>query len=74
MAKEEIKPVFDSFIRKMADFMVEFIDEKTGLPKESYDLWEEKLGIFTFTAATVYAALKAAANFEEVFGTTAKKD
>ncbi|MFH1682846.1 MAG: glycoside hydrolase family 15 protein [Candidatus Woesearchaeota archaeon] len=66
--KEEIKGLLDSFIRRATDFMLKFIDEETGLPKESYDLWEEKLGVFTFTAATVYAGLQAAANFEKDFG------
>ena len=52
--------------------MLKHIDEKTGLPKESYDLWEEKLGIHTFTCSTVYAGFLAAANFEDEFGTVTK--
>ncbi len=71
--KEFIQKLFEPFIRKSADFMMKFIDLKTGLPKESYDLWEEKLGIHTFTCATVFAGLRAAANFERVFGTAAKE-
>ncbi len=70
--KKDVQAIFDSFIRKAGNFMLNFIDEKTGLPKESYDLWEEKLGMHTFTAATVYAGLQAVANFEEVLGTAAK--
>ena len=69
--KEYIKEILDSFIRKAADFMLDFIDKETGLPKESYDLWEEKLGIHTFTSATVYAGFDAAANFEKAIGTSA---
>ena len=64
-----VQEVFECFIRKAANFMYEYMDKKTGLPKESYDLWEEKLGIHTFTCATVYAGFRAAANFEKVFGT-----
>ncbi len=67
--KEIMKEYLDKFIRPAADFMVSYIDKKTGLPKETYDLWEEKLGIHTFTCATVVAGLNAAANFERIFGT-----
>lgn len=70
--KKYIKKIFNPFIRKSAEFMLRFMDPQTGLPKESYDLWEEKLGIHTFTCATVYAGFQAAANFEEVFGTRAR--
>jgi len=67
-----IKDMYKGFIKSMADFMVSFCDPKTGLPKESYDLWEEKLGIHTFTCSAVYAGLISAIKFAEVFGT--KKD
>lgn len=70
--KKCVQNLFDSFIRKAGAFMLSFIDEKTGLPKESYDLWEERLGIHTFTCATVYAGLLAVANFEEVLGSVAE--
>jgi len=55
------------FIKKAGDFLVKFRDKKTKLPSESYDLWEEKLGMHTFTCSTVYAGLKAAKNFAELF-------
>jgi len=70
--ESKIKRMYRPFIRKMADFMVQYRDEKTGLPKETYDLWEEKLGVHTFTAATVYAGLQAATNFAKLFGTKAE--
>lgn len=58
---------YRSLARPMADFMCSYIDRQLELPLGSYDLWEEKKGIFTFTAATVYAGLKAAADFAELF-------
>lgn len=67
-----IKNMYKSFVKKMGDFLVKFRDPKTGLPLESYDLWEEKLGIHTFTCASTYAGLIAAGKFAKVFG--AKKD
>lgn len=60
---EFVESIYNSLIRKAAEFMILFRDENTNLPKGSYDLWEEKFGVHTFTAASVYAALIAAAEF-----------
>jgi glucoamylase len=63
-----IKPLYRSLICPLADFMVSFRDEKTGLPLPSYDLWEERRGILSWTVATTWGGLTAAAHFAEVFG------
>ena len=47
-------------------FLTVHRDTYTGLPKPSYNLWEEKFGVHTYTAATVYAGLKVAARFSEI--------
>ncbi len=65
---EFIERVYDNLIKNAADFMVSYRDPKTRLPKASYDLWEEKFGIHTFTAATVYGALVCAAKFAKLLG------
>jgi glucoamylase len=65
---EFVEKVYNSLIKAAADFMVSFRDINTGLPKPSYDLWEEKQGVHTFTAAAVYGALVAAAEFAEMLG------
>jgi len=65
---EFIAKLYKPLIRKAADFLVIYRDGKTGLPLESYDLWEERRGIFTFTASTVYGGLMAAANIAQLFG------
>ena len=65
---EFIEKIYNPFVKKIADFLYFYRDEKTGLPYGSYDLWEEKFGTSTFTAATVYAALRAAGNFADVLG------
>ncbi|MEP6710540.1 MAG: glycoside hydrolase family 15 protein, partial [Candidatus Saccharibacteria bacterium] len=57
---------YTSMIVPMADFLAEYIDETTGLPTASYDLWEEVLLTTTYTTSTVYAALLAAAELAEV--------
>ena len=63
-----IESIYNSFIRKAAMFLSSHRDTYSGLPKPSYNLWEEKFGVHTYTAATVYAGLKAAANFAEILG------
>ncbi len=65
---EFIEAIYNTLIVKAADFMCEYIDSKTNLPKPSYDLWEEKFGTSTFTSAAVYGALIAAASFAKVLG------
>jgi len=67
---EFVEQNYDRLIRNPAKFMVEYIDDTYFLPKSTYDLWEEKFGISTFTVATVYAALVAASNFARVLGKT----
>lgn len=65
---ELCQSLYGSLIRKAAKFMRGYIDPELSLPKPSYDLWEERYGIYTFTASAVYGGLKAAADFCELFG------
>ena len=65
---EFIKKLYNPLIKKAADFMLKYMDKKTGLPRESYDLWEERQGIFTFTCSTVYAGLVCASEFASLLG------
>ncbi|MFB6470143.1 MAG: glycoside hydrolase family 15 protein [Vulcanisaeta sp. AZ3] len=62
-----LRQVYD-VITKAANFMVNFRDPKLKLPLESYDLWEERLGVHTYTVASVYAGLLAASNLAKVLG------
>ena len=52
-----IKSMYDDFICPAADFLSTFIDQPTGLPHASYDLWEEKFLTSTYTVSVVYGAL-----------------
>lgn len=56
---------YESMVKPMADFLATYIDEVTGLPKPSYDLWEEVFLTTTYTTSVVYAALLAAAELAE---------
>ncbi|MEW6424398.1 MAG: glycoside hydrolase family 15 protein [Bacillota bacterium] len=58
---------FRTLIRPAADFLAGYFDPGLELPLESYDLWEERRGIFTFTAAAVWAGLEAAARMADLF-------
>lgn len=60
-----VESYYESFISKCAKFMATFIDDETGLPHASYDLWEQKFLTNTYTVATVIAALEAAAKMAE---------
>ena len=57
---------YESMIKPMADFMSSYIDSKTGLPKPSYEIWEQHFMISTYATAVVYASLLAAAELAEV--------
>ena len=63
---------YRALVLKAADFLVAFRDDDTKLPKPSWNLWEDSLGIHTYTCATVVAGLRAAANFAILFDDTAK--
>ncbi len=67
---EFIKPLYKRLVKNGADFMLRFRDPVTKLPLPSYDLWEERKGVLTFTTCSVYAGLLAAANFTYAFGET----
>ena len=48
--------------------MCRYRDQETGLPDASYDLWEERRGMLSFTTGTVFGGLTAASLFCTVFG------
>jgi GH15 family glucan-1,4-alpha-glucosidase len=64
---EFVKPLYSSLVVQPAAWMLEHRD-RNGLPKPSWDLWEERRGVHTFTVATTIGALKAAAKFATDFG------
>jgi GH15 family glucan-1,4-alpha-glucosidase len=63
-----IDSVYIDMVRPMAEFMCRFIDEETGLPHASYDLWEEKFLTNTYTVANTYAALLVAVDMARTQG------
>jgi GH15 family glucan-1,4-alpha-glucosidase len=65
---ESVKPLYGRLVKKAADFMCSYREPLTRLPAPSYDLWEERRGILTFSVAAVHAGLTAAAEFADAFG------
>jgi GH15 family glucan-1,4-alpha-glucosidase len=63
-----LREFYEPMILPMANFLASYIDEMTGLPKPSYDLWEEVFLTTTYTTSVVYAALLAAAELAEASG------
>jgi oligosaccharide amylase len=51
---------FWPLVKGAASFLAAFRDPATGLPAPSFDLWEERSGIHTYSTATVIHALERA--------------
>jgi GH15 family glucan-1,4-alpha-glucosidase len=66
--------LYRPLITRAADFMLNFRDERTGLPQASWNLWEDRRGVHTFTCASVFGGLRAAANFAQLFGETERAE
>ncbi len=64
---EFIRKLYHPLVTKCADFMLNFRDENLKLPNSSWNLWEDRRGIHTFTCASVVGGLRAAAKFAYLF-------
>ena len=64
---ESIRPLYENFVLKAADFLVSYRDPETHLPTPSFDLWEERYGVHAYTVAAVISGLRGAANFARLF-------
>jgi oligosaccharide amylase len=65
---EFMRLLYKPLIKSAASFMCHYRDSETGLPGESYDLWEEQRGIPSFTVGAVFGGLTAASLFCTVLG------
>ncbi len=65
---EFIKPLYRGLVIRAANWMAEYRDKGDGLPLPSWDLWEERRGVFGWSCAATWAGLQAAANFADAFG------
>jgi glucoamylase len=69
-----IASLTDRLIRPAALFLLKYRNTETGLPRESYDLWEERYGVLTFTTSAVYAGLIASSKMLSLPADAALKD
>ena len=71
---ETIGPFYRPLVTRPGDFLAKYVDERSGLPLPSYDLWEERWGVHCFTVASVIAGLRAAAKLARAFGENDRAD
>ena len=69
-----IEKYYTSLIKGPANFMCAYVDDSTGLPLPSYDLWEEVYGCHTFTASATAGALQAAGKLANLLGKRADEE
>ncbi|PYQ58821.1 MAG: glycoside hydrolase family 15, partial [Acidobacteria bacterium] len=62
-----VRSVYKRLVLQPIEFMIAFRDPETGLPLPSFDMWEERWGVFTFTCSAVCAAMNAAADLANLF-------
>ena len=61
-----LKEFYEPMVLPMADWLAEYVDAGSGLPRPTYDLWEENFMTTTYTTAVTHAALLAAADLAEI--------
>jgi glucoamylase len=64
---ELLRSIYKRLVVQPAEFLLRYRDPETGLPLPSFDMWEERHGVFTFTCSAVYAGLTAAAELANLF-------
>ena len=64
---EFIKGMYQKLVIDPAKWILSYRDHN-GLPRPSWDLWEERRGIHLFTVASTIGALRAAADFAQDMG------
>jgi glucoamylase len=60
---ELLKSVYRELLICAGEWLMQYVDGRTGLPQPSYDLWEERWGVTAWTVGAVYGALSAMERF-----------
>ena len=71
---EFVISLYEPLVVPAGEFLERYRDPSTGLPRPSYDLWEEQYGVFTFTVSAVYAGLLAASRIAALLGDRPRVD
>ncbi|MCL2173942.1 glycoside hydrolase family 15 protein [Candidatus Saccharibacteria bacterium] len=64
------RELYGQLARPMANFLSDYIDPTTKLPRASYELWEVSYLTTTYTTAVTFGGLSAAVDLAEMFGET----
>jgi glucoamylase len=64
---ELVRAIYRRLVVNPAEFLCSYRDPETKLPLPSFDMWEERQGVFTFTCSAVHAGLEAAAALAAIF-------
>ena len=65
---EFVKLLYRGLVIRAANWLTSYRDLNDGLPLPSWDLWEERRGVLSWTVAATWAGIQAAANFALAFG------
>ena len=65
--REFLEKSWDS-VQQAVDYIISAIDAKTGLPEPSFDLWEERFGEHSYSAAAVYGGIQAGVSIAHLLG------
>ncbi len=68
----ELSSLYEPLVKPAADFLMKFLD--AGLPRPSFDLWEERKGVYTYSCATVFSGLGSAASIAMALGDDVSAD
>lgn len=62
----ELSSLYEPFVKPAADSLVRFLGD--GLPMPSFDLWEERKGVYTYSCASVFSGLQGASAIALILG------
>lgn len=65
--KTYVENLYHTFVEPGANFMTRFIDEQTGLPHASYDLWEQAFLTTSYSTSVTIAGLESASALASLY-------
>jgi len=60
--------LYSGLVVPAGEWMASYVDPRNHLIKPSWDLWEERWGVHAFSVGAVWAGLRGAASFAELYG------
>jgi GH15 family glucan-1,4-alpha-glucosidase len=72
--RQLLRDLYKPLVLGLTEALVKYIEPISGLPFESWDLWEERQGVHAYTVASIYGAMISAANCADTMGDTPNAD